>query len=505
MIAREARDAPPLCGQTAAPPKVLDERMTADPQISEREREILRLVATGATNQQIAQQLNISINTVKVHLRNIFGKIGAASRTEATMYAVRSGIVALDQARAELAPVESSVAVLEAPAEAALPLPELRSEALGEPAVVPPAPVALAPADQAAPPEPVPARAAEDGAQRQSRLPLLLVGAVAVAALLAVVVLLVQGRAAPAPADNPSIIGVMSRASWVRRPDLPVERAGSAVIAYRGTLLLVGGQSAAGVTGAALQFDPGSQVWSPLADKPTPATDIQAGVIGGELLVPGGRLADGTVGAGLEIFNLTSKTWRSAEPLPEPRSAYGLAVLDGKLYVLGGWDGQRFRKEVFMYDPAADAWTARTAMPTARAYASAVATSDGTIFVLGGENERGPLATTEIYTPDQEGAGAWQTRASLPRPNSRFGSGEVAGFLYTFGGTAEVPYRYNIRAEAWEQLDPGEPPVSTGQRPAVAVLDDASLFIIGGEQQAIQRTVTEYRAIYVTNLPVISR
>src|SRR6476469_9339926 len=67
-------------------------------QISEREREILRLVATGATNQQIAYQLNISINTVKVHLRNIFGKIGVTSRTEATVFAVRNGLVQLSEA-----------------------------------------------------------------------------------------------------------------------------------------------------------------------------------------------------------------------------------------------------------------------------------------------------------------------------------------------------------------------------------------------------------------------
>lgn len=72
--------------------------MTDESQISEREREILRLVATGATNQQIAQQLNISINTVKVHLRNIFGKIGVVSRTEATLYAVRAGLVSVERA-----------------------------------------------------------------------------------------------------------------------------------------------------------------------------------------------------------------------------------------------------------------------------------------------------------------------------------------------------------------------------------------------------------------------
>ena len=67
--------------------------MKSDSLLTDREIEILGQVATGASNRQIAQQLGISANTVKVHLRNIFEKTGVASRTEETLYAIQSGLV----------------------------------------------------------------------------------------------------------------------------------------------------------------------------------------------------------------------------------------------------------------------------------------------------------------------------------------------------------------------------------------------------------------------------
>jgi NarL family two-component system response regulator LiaR len=52
----------------------------------------LRLIAAGKSNQQIADELFISLNTVTHHVSNIFNKSGAANRTEAAAYAHRSGL-----------------------------------------------------------------------------------------------------------------------------------------------------------------------------------------------------------------------------------------------------------------------------------------------------------------------------------------------------------------------------------------------------------------------------
>ena len=61
--------------------------------LSDREVQVLRLVAEGRTNQQIAAALCRSPSTVAIHVRNILGKTHAANRAEAAAFAVRHGLL----------------------------------------------------------------------------------------------------------------------------------------------------------------------------------------------------------------------------------------------------------------------------------------------------------------------------------------------------------------------------------------------------------------------------
>ncbi|WP_218079686.1 LuxR C-terminal-related transcriptional regulator [Anthocerotibacter panamensis] len=66
---------------------------STDTRLTEREREVLHLLAEGATNETIARQLHISIATVKAHLTAIFEKLKVTSRAQAIVVALRSGLV----------------------------------------------------------------------------------------------------------------------------------------------------------------------------------------------------------------------------------------------------------------------------------------------------------------------------------------------------------------------------------------------------------------------------
>jgi len=64
--------------------------------LTERETEVLRLLARGKSNKEIAAELVIGEKTVKTHVSNILGKLNVPSRTQAALHAVRSGLAPLD-------------------------------------------------------------------------------------------------------------------------------------------------------------------------------------------------------------------------------------------------------------------------------------------------------------------------------------------------------------------------------------------------------------------------
>ena len=83
---RQAPGAPPRRAAAGAPPG-LPEPLT------DRETDVLRLIAAGKSNQRIARELVVTLDTVKKHVSHVRGKLGAANRTEAVTRARQRGLI----------------------------------------------------------------------------------------------------------------------------------------------------------------------------------------------------------------------------------------------------------------------------------------------------------------------------------------------------------------------------------------------------------------------------
>ena len=90
-IQAASRGESPLAPRAAA--ELLADRRsrTGDVELTAREREVLGLVVDGLANKQIARRMGISEKTVKGHLTNLFQRIGVADRTQAALWAERTG------------------------------------------------------------------------------------------------------------------------------------------------------------------------------------------------------------------------------------------------------------------------------------------------------------------------------------------------------------------------------------------------------------------------------
>lgn len=79
--------------QTPTFPTKRDRKLLSTHPLTERELEVLQLIVNGYSNAQIAEQLYITVGTVKTHVRNILNKLSADDRTQAAVSALRSGLV----------------------------------------------------------------------------------------------------------------------------------------------------------------------------------------------------------------------------------------------------------------------------------------------------------------------------------------------------------------------------------------------------------------------------
>lgn len=467
-------------------------------QLSDREREILKLTATGATNQQIATGLGISVNTVKVHLRNVFSKIGVTSRTEATLYAVRVGIVHVTPDDLErLAPATPA----DFPVASETNITKVSSSHFtnAEPEV--PQPIAAEMAEIHLSSHPIHRVSQHISIIRYSVFIAFVLGGL-VLTLLAI--WFMQKPEEPETSAPLTVSGQQVTVSeltpdWQLRTALPTLQEAAAAVSLDGNIFLIGGRTEEGITGAVWRYDPENDTWRPLSAKPLAVTDAQAVTLNGKIYVPGGETADGIISDQMEVYDPVQGLWVTAASLPAPRSTYGLATLEGRIYLFGGWDGTEVRTEVFAYDPRSDTWTTQTSMPTARAYNRAIAL-DGKIYVIGGENNNGSLRVNEEYVPANEGRQPWTSRAPLLNPRSRFGSGALANLIYIFGGVPEPdPLYYDIRTDTWQTLQ--SPAITPGIQPAVAQRD-ASLFIVSSSLEQSSTSMFEFRLFYTLTVPI---
>jgi DNA-binding CsgD family transcriptional regulator/N-acetylneuraminic acid mutarotase len=452
--------------------------------LTEREKEILLMVATGVTNRQVAYRLSISINTVKVHLRNIFTKLGAESRTEATMIAVQEGWVGVEGA--------------------------------GRAAEVPETTVALPQTPPVAPTAPLP----------------WLKRATLIAALLLVVtgVTVTWPRSTPQAGNGSDLPLDESRepsteiplgteeSLWHERAQMPTRRAHLTLSVVGERIFAIAGQTPDGITAAVEVYDPQDDIWTRRSDKPTPVTHVSGAAIGTDVYVPGGCDANGTPTQAVEVYDTLTDAWREASSLPAPRCAYALAVLGERLYLFGGWDGQRYVSTAYVYDSQADTWAEESPMhgggygsreeprkglfrwlldtigrilrtlttaptpesPTqaGRAFAAAAALGDR-IYVVGGYDGEQELTTCTIYDPATK---MWEECAPLAVGRGGLGLVAIGGQLYAVGGGGWTSFlgfneRYNPSNDTWSVIE--TPLVDEWRSPGVVALD-TTIYAIGG-------------------------
>ena len=123
-------------------------------------------------------------------------------------------------------------------------------------------------------------------------------------------------------------------------------------------------------------------------------------------------------------------SWVPKAPMHEARTSIGMAVVNGKIYAIGGASQEGFSATNEEYDPATDTWTFKASMPTPRS-AFGAALYHNKIYCIGGYIPGGAIGVNEVYDPATD---TWETKAPMPTPNLNLRANVVNGKIYLIGG-----------------------------------------------------------------------
>eukprot|EP00948_MAST-09A_sp_MAST-9A-sp1_P003743 g3743.t1 len=175
-------------------------------------------------------------------------------------------------------------------------------------------------------------------------------------------------------------------------------------------------------------------------------------VLGDQVYVTGGNVDELT--EGVESYDPQTNSWTVIPDMPEIRRNHVAAVLKGKLYVCGGWDGDNSVDTVFIYNPYTTSWSQGPEMPDTSSVAAG-GVIDDKLYIAGGDDDGdGYLSSLYIFDPETE---EWTSGKSMSFDRGGHGATVLNGKLYVFGGTyKQGPFSgevYDPTTDSWTDID----------------------------------------------------
>jgi N-acetylneuraminic acid mutarotase len=247
---------------------------------------------------------------------------------------------------------------------------------------------------------------------------------------------------------------------WVPASPLTVGRGGLIGATFKTTYAIGGFTTGFGADIASVErLDLRTGKWAPVAPLPTARGNSAAAAAIERIYVFGGYVGDKPSDI-VEVYDPFADAWQAAKPLPGGpggRGGPGGAAIGDRIYLAGGFDADDVATDaVQRYDPAADAWRELHPMHTRRGLLK-LAVLDGKLYAIGGRDDNAVSQTAvERYDPATD---TWQKMAPLLTGRGNPGVAVADGHIYAVGGQGagvalRTTERYDPAADRWEKFGP---------------------------------------------------